>query len=73
MGGLIFPEGKPLPLSDFRVTLCAYEPTRSLTIHFFFCASTEILLCPGSVPLPSEGRAHLKELAAGGREETPWS
>lgn len=39
----------------------------------YFCVSTEILLCPGCVPLSSAGRAHLKELAARRREETSWS
>lgn len=57
MGSLIFPEGKPLPLSDFRATLCAYEPTRSLTTHFFFLCLHRNPSLPGQCPAPIRGQS----------------
>lgn len=74
MGILTFPEDKLLHLCDsFEHSLCLW-PCRRIAIKWAcLYVSTEILFSPGCVPLPSKGRTHLKELAAGGRKETSWS
>ena len=70
---LTFPENKVPHLSHSVDHSCLWPCRRVASKQACLHVSIEILFSPGCVPVPSKGRTHLKELAAGGREEASWS